>query len=168
MAGTQGLGVVAHSDLIATARELAGAVDGPLPRQTNLRRAVSTTYYSLFHCLAENCADMLVGEAAGTERSEPAWRQAYRALQHGTVKARCNDRRMIQRFPIEIQRFAAQFVNLQGKRERADYESSETLEQSDVILDIEAAAQCIAQFRQAPERDRRAFAVYVLLNLRNS
>ncbi len=167
MAGTQGLGVVNPNDLTATARELAESFGGPAPRQTNLRRAISTAYYAMFHCLAENCADMLVGEV-GSGRSEPAWQQAYRALQHGAIRSRCNNTGMIERFPAPIREFAERLVRLQTLRERADYDPMETLEQSDVIRDIEIAERRIAQFRQAPERDRRAFAVYVLLNIRNT
>ena len=168
MAATPELGgVVNPNDLIATARELAGVMGGPLPRQTNLRRAVSTTYYALFHCLAENCADMLIGPG-GTDRRESAWQQAYRALQHGTLRARCDNGPMMRTFPIEIQRLGDQIIYMQPKRERADYDPSEAPEQAVVILDIEETEQCITQFRQAPERDRRAFAVYVLLNLRNA
>ena len=71
-------------DFIETARDLTTSSSGR-PRQSNLRRAVSTTYYALFHCLATCCADMIVG-GAGADRSEPAWRQAYRALDHGPVR----------------------------------------------------------------------------------
>ena len=159
--------MVSHGGLIATARELAGEVGGPAPSQTNLRRAVSTAYYALFHSLAESSANMLVGED-GSGRSEPAWRQAYRALQHGTARARCNDRGMIQRFPVEIREFSEQLVRFQTHRERADYDPLGTLEQSDVILDIEIAERCIGQFQSVSARDRRAFAVYVLLNLRTN
>ena len=73
--------MISQGDLIAAARELAGTTGGPPPTQASLRRAVSTTDYALFHCMAENCADMLVG-TLGTNRSQPAWQQAYRALQH--------------------------------------------------------------------------------------
>ncbi len=159
--------MVSQRDLLAAARELAGIPGGPPPSQASLRRAVSTTYYALFHCMAENCADMLVG-TPGSGASRPAWQQAYRALQHGTAKARCDNPGMVQRFPVEIRGFAGQFVNLQGKRELADYDPSETLEQANVINDINLTQAAIAQFQQAPERDRRAFAVYVLLNLRNN
>ncbi len=159
--------MVSPNDLIATARELAGVVGGPPPRQANLRRAVSTAYYALFHCLAENCADMLVGPS-GTGRRESAWQQAYRALQHGTLRARCDNSRMMGTFPAEIQKLGEQILYMQPKRERADYHPSETLEQPSVILDIEETEQRIHDFRQANERDRRAFAVYVLLNLRYS
>ena len=158
--------MVSHSGLIATARELAGVVDGPPPSQTNLRRSVSTTYYALFHCLAENCAEMLVGEV-GSDRSEPAWKQAYRALQHGTAKQRIQQN-LIVRFPVEIQDFAKPFVAMQQKRELADYDPDEIFAQSEVIRDINASEDAITQFLQSLERDRRAFAVYVLLNLRNS
>ena len=154
-------------DFIAIARDLAARGGNDTLGQSGLRRAVSTAYYALFHCLANCCADLLVG-GPGSGRSEPAWHQAYRALQHGTARVRCDNRRMIQRFPVEIQGFAQQFVRMQGKRADADYAPSLTLIQADVIADIEHTEQYIAQFNAAPERDRRAFAVYVLLNLRNN
>lgn len=157
--------MVSHSDLLAAARQLAGSSGGQPPSQASLRRAVSTIYYALFHCMAENCADMLVGEP-GSGGSRPAWIQAYRALEHGRAKQRA-DQNQIYRFPAGIQRFAKQFALMQGKREVADYNPAGSFEQSDVISDINDSASAIAQFRQAPERDRRAFAAYVLMPLRN-
>lgn len=154
-------------DFIAIARDLAARGGNDTLGQSGLRRAVSTAYYALFHCLANCCADLLVG-GPGSGRSEPAWHQAYRALQHGTARVRCDNHRIIQRFPVEIQGFAQQFVRMQGKRADADYAPSLTLIQADVIADIEHTEQYIAQFNAAPERDRRAFAVYILLNLRNN
>ena len=70
-------------DFIETARHLTSSTGRP--RQTDLRRAVSTTYYALFHCLAACYADTIVG-GPGAKRSKPAWRQAYRALNHGSAK----------------------------------------------------------------------------------
>ena len=99
------------ADFIATARDLANANSKGRPRETNLRRAVSTTYYALFHGLATCCADMLVG-GPGANRSQPAWRQAYRALQHRDAKQRCESQ-AISRFPGELQDFAIQFVAMQ-------------------------------------------------------
>jgi len=159
--------VVSQADLLAAARQLGGASGGPQPSQASLRRAVSTTYYALFHCLAENCADMLVGEP-GSGRSQPAWLQAYRALEHGRAKQRCERKDFIRRFPPQIQGFAENFATMQDKRQTADYDPSASFTQSVVIGDIDYAADVIAQFRQAPERDRRAFAAYVLMPLRNS
>ena len=159
--------MVSQRDLLETARDLAGVPGGLSPSQSSLRRAVSTTYYALFHCMAENCADMLVGEV-GSGRSEPAWLQAYRALEHGRAKERCQRQDFIRRFPLQIRGFAENFAAMQGKRQTADYDPSESFDQSAVILDINNTENAIAQFRQAPERDRRAFAVYVLMPLRNA
>ena len=157
--------MVSQRDLLETARDLAGASGGPPPSQASLRRAVSTTYYALFHCMAENCADMLVGEP-GSGRSQPAWLQAYRALEHGRAKQRAGQD-SIYEFPGEIQEFAKRFADMQDKRQTADYDPSASFTKSVVIGDIDDAADAIAQLRQAPERDRRAFAAYVLMPLRN-
>lgn len=48
-------------DLVAAAQDLVGDGKGA-PRQANLRRAISTAYYDLFHCLAECCADALAAQ----------------------------------------------------------------------------------------------------------
>ena len=57
---------------------------------------------------------------------------------------------------------------MQEKREAADYNPVRTFEQSTVIADIDLSAEVITQFHQSPERDRRAFAVYVLHKLRDT
>jgi hypothetical protein len=69
--------------LIVTARKLAHA-SPQKPRQADLKRAISTAYYALFHAMAKIAADMLVG--VGPNRPDKAWTQAYRALQHGDAK----------------------------------------------------------------------------------
>ena len=152
-------------DFIATARDLAGANSKGRPRETNIRRAVSSTYYALFHCLATCNANMLVG-GPGANRSQPAWRQAYRGLQHGTARQRCERQNIIIKFPDEIQDFAERFVDMQQKRHEADYDPDATFSKSDVIQDITDAEDVIHCFNSVPVRDRRAFAVYVLLPLR--
>ena len=135
------------------------------PREVNLRRAVSTTYYALFHCLADCCANMLAGNAQDN-RSSPAWRQTYRALQHTTARRRCL-RATINRFPSAIRNFAKLFVSMQMKRHSADYDPDAAFLKSDVIQYIDEAEDAIKQFNSAPRADRRAFAIYVLLDIRN-
>lgn len=151
-------------DLIAAARDLAGLDSRGRPKQAYLRRAVSTAYYALFHCLAANCADMLVG-GPGAVRSGPAWNQAYRALQHGTARARCQ-RDDIRKFPAEIQDFATAFVLAQSRRHEADYAPRPRFDKAYALQAVDEAERAIRRFRQAPVKDRRAFAVYVLLELR--
>ena len=118
----------------------------------------------MFHCLAQNCADLLVG-GPGSHRSEPAWRQTYRALQHGTARQRCQQQ-PIRQFPEPIQEFARKFVEMQIKRENADYGPEGIYRKSDILEDIGMAENLIIQFQQADPKDRRAFAVYLLLHLR--
>ena len=153
-------------DLIKTAQDLIEAAGRGRPRQANLRRAVSTTYYALFHCLAACCADMTVGSAR-SNRSAAAWQQAYRALEHGTARRRCRAQ-TIKDFLVEIQDFAGRFVDIQDKRHNADYNPEGIFHKPTVVQDIVEAEQVIGQFHRVPTKDRRAFAVYVLLNIRNS
>ena len=154
------------ADFIATARDLANANSTGRPRETNLRRAVSTTYYALFHGLAICCADMLVG-GPGVNRSQPAWRQAYRALQHRDAKRRCESR-AISRFPNELQDFAIQFVAMQKERHRADYDPDGAFSKDEVLQNITEAERRLSRFSKVPAKDRRAFAVYVLFPMRNN
>lgn len=153
-------------DFVRTARRLAESATAGRPLETDLRRAVSTTYYALFHCMAACCADMLVG-GAGAARSRPAWRQAYRGLQHRTARRRCEDR-IINRFPAEIQDLANLFINMQKKRHRADYDPDPffSCSRPTVIQDIAETENAIRRFPRADRKDRRAFAVYLLLDIR--
>ena len=152
-------------DLIAAARDLAAPGARGRPKQAYLRRATSTAYYALFHCLAENCADMLVG-GPGSVRSRPAWNQTYRALQHGFARSRL-ERDDIRKFPAEIQDFAITFVAAQKMRHEADYNPHSRWDKDGVMQGIYEAESAIRRFRQVPAKDRRAFAIYVLLEFRN-
>lgn len=158
-------------DLLTMAESLASGRIGSQrgrPRQTDLRRALSAAYYALFHTLAKNCADLLVGSRAST-RTRQAWRQMYRALDHGKVKKRCTERRprrVLRMFPQEMQDFADQFVRMQGVRHRADYDPLEQFSRADVSQFIQETKTAITEFLQVDRSDRRAFAVFVLFDLR--
>ena len=159
-------------DLIRMARHLAnggaGASSGR-PSQADLRRAVSTAYYALFHALASNCADMLIGSTP-SRRSQQAWRQTYRSPEHRFIKNQCN-RNEISRFPPQIRNFASAFVELQNRRHTADYDPlpdpGATFYRSDVLTLVADAERAINLFNSAGEAHRRAFAAYVLFPLRN-
>ena len=138
------------------------------PRQAELRRAVSAAYYALFHTLAGNCANLLVGDRASTPTRQ-AWRQAYRSLDHRRVRKQCTERRpkrTLDRFPQEIRNFANQFVRMQDLRHLADYDPFQDFTRLEVLLQIENTITAIAQFEQARRSHRRAFAVFVLFDLR--
>ena len=153
-------------DLLNTADDLVSRAAGNTrPRQSNLRRAVSTAYYAMFHCLASCCANSFVG-GQNADRSEPAWRQVYRALEHGLAKSNCRNKSIISKFPPEIENFANAFVLLQEKRHLADYDPSARFTKYEVQRDIVAARAFIKGFQAARAKHRRAFAVYVLFRTR--
>jgi hypothetical protein len=149
-------------DLLKTARKLVP--DRGKPRQSDLRRATSTTYYALFHALARCCADCLIGTSPA-RRSNKAWRQAYRALDHGFAKNACKNGK-IRDFPNDIQDFADQFVAMQAKRHDADYDPDMRITKSVVLNDVNTTANAIARFENTPVLDRIAFAALVLLKER--
>jgi len=125
------------------------------------RRAVSSCYYALFHCLARECADLLIG-GKGSRRSNEAWRQVYRSLEHHQVKEKCMNTNMIKKFPNGIQDFANTFVLMQKKRHDADYDPFGIFTKSSVERDINLVEETIKKFKLEPVQDRRAFCAYVL------
>lgn len=155
-------------DLLRVAYQLALEPSVGRPRQANLRRAISTAYYALFHALANCCADMLAGSTRAN-RSQRAWRQTYRALEHGHAKNQCMNQSIMSRFPPEIQGFGEVFTGIQALRHIADYDPDPELAftRSGALRFIEQSEQVIHGFENAPANDRRAFAIYVLLRLRS-
>lgn len=152
-------------DLIRIARQLAsGAVGGNRgrPRQAELRRAVSATYYALFHALAHCCANRL----AGSTRTGAVWIQTYRALEHGHARNQCDNRTAMSAFPAEIQDFGQWFVLMQRERQQADYSPDATFSRDRVMQFISECEDTITAFEGAPSADRRAFALHVLLRRR--
>ena len=76
----------------------------------------------------------------------------------------------MKRFPREVRNFADQFVDVQGKRAEADYDPEAPQgrwSKADVAEDIDTSEDAIERFEAAPLRDRRAFAIHVLLRHRN-
>ena len=157
-------------DLIRIAEQLAsGGVRGRIgrPVQAELRRAVSATYYALFHALSRCCANMLVGRTPGS-RSQPAWRQVHRALEHGYAKNQCSNWNILSRFPRQILEFAELFVDMQRHRQEADYDPDAQFFRSDVLVFIDQAKKVLSEFADTDAREQQAFAVYVLFRVRQS
>ena len=149
-------------ELIEAARVLTESVPGR-PTQARLRRAVSTAYYAVFHCLAATAADLFIGPTRG-----PAWHRAYRALEHGRARSACQERTMWG-LPVEVHDFAQAFVALQKARQQADYAlDTDDYQESDVLAYIASAELAIAQFEKADIEARRSFAAQALFRQRPS
>ena len=150
-------------DLLNIARRLATGS----PTQTDLRRAISSIYYAVFHAICQSNADTLVGDNPQF-RDQSAWRQAYRALEHGYGKRRCQYARSDGRFSPAVCELADRFALLQGRRHRADYDPDESFTQEEVLTAATQVESAITDFRAVPNREHRAFAVYVLMRERQN
>jgi uncharacterized protein (UPF0332 family) len=144
--------------LLATARKLARSEYRP--RQADLKRAVSTAYYALFHFLAQECADLLVG--TGRARGWPCWQHVHRSLEHGFAKTACGEVTNLK-FPAEIIQFATFFIAMQEERHNADYDPQSRYSRAEVMGFIDGAEQAIADYKKAERSDKKAFAVQVML-----
>jgi hypothetical protein len=102
----------------------------------------------------------------GAARSDEAWKQVYRALEHGNAKNACKNQAVMKRFPKAIEDFGNKFLEMQLKRHVADYDPDGKFYKSAVLQDILDAETVIRAFRAAPTKDRRAFAAFVLFKLR--
>lgn len=148
--------------LIVTARKQAN-LNTKKPRQADLRRAVSSAYYAVFHALAKECADRLVG--TGKNRSDAAWQQVYRSLEHGFAKQSGANAQKLG-FPSAIVNFADTFSDLQRERHAADYDPAASYTLAEARSAIERAQAAITDLRAAARADRTAFSALVLLKQR--
>lgn len=74
-----------HEDLLEQAVRLA-ELDATRPKQANLRRAISSTYYALFHLLVDEACRVQVG---AQHNQAPFRRVLGRAFVHTVMKEAC-------------------------------------------------------------------------------
>lgn len=152
--------------LIASAKALF-EVPGPRrPAQANLRRAVSSAYYAVFHQLARTCADALVG-VSRRRRPNRAWVEVYRGLEHGAALNACVSAANVA-FPEGVKTFADAFRQLQLAREAADYDPMIRLGKLETLGYITLAEDSIAALEAVSRIDRTAFATWVLITTRGA
>lgn len=157
------------ADLLTAARNSIVGLGAGRPLQATLRRAVSTIYYAAFTCLANVCADNVVGRYRSLDDSgKRAWVQVYRAVDHAKAKNRCKNSQFIGQFPPAIHDFAAMFVDLQYDRTIADYVPYENFFKSEVEILADTAEEMIHRITGLPSGVLRAFAVYVLFDSRKN
>ncbi len=155
-----------HEDLLFQARHLA-TLDARKPKQINLRRAVSSAYYALFHFLVEEvCRSQL-----GTLNSDVAFRNVIaRAFAHSTMKRACLSfsggtlpNKVASRLPGgfaisgPIRDIASAFVDAQQERHEADYDRGERFNRTDVLALVEEIEGAIAIFQNTPASVVRTF-----------
>jgi hypothetical protein len=133
--------------LLGQARYLA-TYEAPSHSQPALRRAVSTAYYALFHLLIEDAGQRWQGSPESITGLE-------RGFNHGSMKnaslqfkgSKWVDWHGVeQSVPMELQRVAMAFVELQEDRNLADYNNHETWSVTDVTTVLNTATAAFSQW----------------------
>jgi hypothetical protein len=147
--------VLDPSDLLAVARVLLSVGAPSPPGQAQLRRAVSTAYYALFHKVLRTAAERFAGP--GQEQSG-AYAILYRSFDHGHMKRVCEDLQVstlkdrikgpLRRDAVsqDTRDFAGIFPSLQDIRHLADYDPTVRFLPSDVVSLIDSAEVAIEAF----------------------
>jgi uncharacterized protein (UPF0332 family) len=159
-----------HDDLIVAAEMLA-TVDARRPKQANLRRAVSTAYYALFHFLIDEACRLQLG----SHHAQRAFRHTLaRAYTHTVMKQACvsysggtlkdavtkalpKNQAGKYVIPKTIQELADLFVELQESRHAADYDLARQFNRTEVLILIRQVRARMADFRALPATNDRCF-----------
>ena len=128
--------------------------------QTALRRAISTAYFAMFHAVLETAADSFI-IMAESPFSEFSRQQILRGLGHGQIRKACKHAALKQ-FSPQIQNFAKLLVEMQGKRQAADYNPSARFIASDVLSDIDNVEKAIKSLASVSPEELQAFAALIL------
>lgn len=159
------------NEFIDLARLLARTDHGDLVEDAQMRRSVSTSYYALFHTVLTAAAERLFG--AG-EADTAGYAILYRTFNHGTMKQVCDGiargelnlslRQQLRRSSVhsDLRDFAISFVDLQARRQQADYDPYLQLSREDAETALDIAERAIAAFHRAPV-DERADVLALML-----
>jgi hypothetical protein len=158
-----------HADLLIQAEQLAQQ-DPRRPKQANLRRAVSSAYYALFH--------LLTSEASALYAEEPGMASRInRTHNHGEMKQASllvvDDKlpRAIQATgggytaPLDLKLVANSFLTLQEARHEADYDLSRTFRRQGALDLVELAREAFEAWSRVRRTDdsRVYLASFLLL-----
>jgi uncharacterized protein (UPF0332 family) len=156
-----------HGDLLDQALRLA-KIDVKKPKQANLRRAISSAYYAVFHLLVDEACRAQIG---AQHHQAPFRRVLGRAFAHGVMKDACKSfgggalKKGVAKglpvgftIPSEIREIAGTFVDLQENRHLADYDLTERFKRSEVLMLIADLRQESQNFKNlAPSNEKRFF-----------
>jgi len=160
--------------LFEQAESLVDARSGR-PRQADVRRAISTAYYGLFHAIITAAADLYVGKAS---RDTSRYGLVYRSVNHDWLRDLCKE---VQKptltnrfkpyappdgFGANIVAFAIAACELQQKRHAADYDVMIKVNRSDADFAIRAARAALKRFENASQPSRVAFLSLLLFQPR--
>lgn len=157
--------------LLEQADRLVAAPPAGPPRQVDLRRAISSAYYALFHLTLTALADEVVGTA---HRNTLRYALVHRGVDHRAIKDLCL---ALSKSPPPTKYaafapaglfgrdflvFAGAFTALQGERHRADYDVGARYRTSNARSAIAQSRSGLAAFRNMPAPEKRMFLTLLL------
>lgn len=157
--------------LLEQAARLTAPLGRGAPRQVDLRRAISAAYYAVFHMVLAAAADEFVGRA---RRNDMAYGLAYRRIDHGTLRDLCAELNKptlpakyrhyepVDGFGAGFRSFARYVVELQQRRQSADYDPMIRLKRSDALLAVSSARSALALVRGTSPASWRMFLALLL------
>ena len=126
-----------HDDLVVQAEHLTLVDRRGRPKQVNLRRAVSSLYYGLFH--------LLVAEAVGYWKLERHRIVLSRAFEHAKMRgacSRCDPKK------ADLLIVARAFLQLQTYRTSADYDNATKWTRAEVRKHIKLAKEAFGAWNE--------------------
>lgn len=158
-------------DLLKLARRLV-SLEKNKPKQSSLRRAVSTAYYSVFHLLVQEATRQVTPGGSLDFRNQVA-----RAFDHTTMRQVCAAFSGAAQLPKaiggsisapieeELRSLAGLFVDLQARRHSADYDIGVKFTRLEVLALIRKTRRTVQKWRTAPKSEnRRVFLTALLIN----
>lgn len=148
---------------------------GGAPRQADLRRAISSAYYGVFHAVLTEAADSFVGR---TQRHTPRYELVYRSINHRSLRSICEDV-VKTKLPAKFSKYepkggfgpdlialATAVIELQEKRHLADYDPLFSVKRSDAVLAVKTGRTALVRFKSANRTRRKAFLSLVVFSPR--
>jgi uncharacterized protein (UPF0332 family) len=140
-------------------------------RQADLKRAISTAYYALFHSVLRAVADEFVG---ARQRRSARYALVYRSIDHRTLRELAAEARKQQAsnryepyvpkggFEPGLVEFSQAVRDLRDKRHAADYDPAARFKPSDAERAITTARDAMRLLREASEEQRKMYLSLLL------
>jgi hypothetical protein len=154
--------------LLDQASRLISSLGRGAPRQADLRRAISSTYYALFHAIVTQAADDFFGKP---QRASPLYQKVFRSVEHRKLRRLCDDivksnlPRNHSIFGHDLIAVASAVIDLQEKRHSADYDPHYRVNISDANSAVKAARAALASFRSLNRERQTVFSSLLILPL---
>jgi uncharacterized protein (UPF0332 family) len=169
------LAILNPEHLLQQAERLIASGGPGQPRQIDLRRAISAAYYAVFHAALTGAADQFIGV---TRRTTSQYGLVYRSIDHRALRDLCIEaakEKVASRYAFHVpgggfgtalRDFAETVIELQQKRNSADYDPLIRVKSSDAQLAINIARNALDRLHGAGGAAREAFFSLLLFDPR--